>query len=197
MKYPTNSVVQSRLLTLAMISALPALSLFGCKDSSAPSGESPSQDTAQTLDGASAAADEGWDVYHGVLGELTSLPIANDPSSELMIHHTQIPEFKSADGTVHVNSKGISGMPAMNMPYPLAQGISIDGLAIGDKVKFDFQVNWAKSGGVVFEITKIEKIDLETEINFANIKEAAEDAAEDATKHAAEGGTEGLGNKGP
>ena len=108
------------------------------------------------------------DVYADLLGEITMLPVANDPSTDLKIHHQHIPNFKSADGSIKTNSKGIAGMMSMTMPFPLAEGVSIESLSIGDKIKFTFEVVWTDARPS-WEVTSIEKIDQSTEIDFTNV----------------------------
>lgn len=108
------------------------------------------------------------DIYPGVLGEIVVLPIANDPSSSLQIRHMQIPNFKTKDGTVHVNAEGISGMRSMTMPFPIEEGVDITGLAVGDKIMFTFMVDWSGNSGNAWAVTKIEKMPADTVIDFSN-----------------------------
>lgn len=106
-------------------------------------------------------------IYPGILGEITMLPIAGNPATDLKIHHQHIPSFKSADGSIKTNSKGIAGMMSMTMPFPLADGVDTDGLSIGDKIRFTFQVIWTDTRPS-WEVTQINKIDPSTEIDFTN-----------------------------
>lgn len=184
----------NRTITLAaLISA--STWLVACSDATAPSSTQAPQSQADTHDhdhddhaghnhDHDTDATSTPDFYSNILGEVTQIPVAGDPSKSLRIHHQQIPNFKTKDGTINVNSKGISGMASMTMEFPLADGVNIDDLAIGDKVSFDFQVNWGGSA-VAWEVTKIEKIDPATEIDFSNkiedIKDAAEEAMDDMT----------------
>ncbi|MGV6814204.1 MAG: copper-binding protein [Phycisphaerales bacterium] len=108
------------------------------------------------------------DVYVGILGEIKEIPVAGDPSSSLKIHHMQIPDFKTKDGTVNVNAQGISGMRSMTMPFPLAQGVSIEGFEVGDKIKFTFEVDWSGQSTNPWQVTKIEKLPADTVIDFTN-----------------------------
>ncbi len=110
------------------------------------------------------------DAYAGIRGEITQLPVAGDSSKDLQIHHEQIREFKTKDGTVNINTKGIAGMMSMEMPFPLGEGVSLDGFGVGDKVEFDFVVNWGENRPA-WEITRIEKLPDDTEIDFTNVIE--------------------------
>lgn len=106
------------------------------------------------------------DLYEGVLGVIASLPVEGNPASELRIHHEHIPTFKTKDGQVNMTADGVAGMKSMVMPFPVAEGLDISPLKIGDKVRFDFAVHWG--GDRVWEITAFEIIDPDTEIDFSN-----------------------------
>ena len=108
------------------------------------------------------------DEYVGILGELTFVPEAGDTKRHPKIHHVHIPTFKRADGSVPTSPDGISGMRSMTMEFPLAEGVSIDGYSVGDKVRFSFRVNWG--GAIAWEMTGIEPIDAGTEIDYTNVK---------------------------
>lgn len=198
----TTKIVAATILSLAMGTAL-----VGCNDASDPSTDDShahdhdghdsdhGHDHAHDSDASTAQATP--DVYPDILGQIMSLPIEGDPSTELKIHHEQIPDFKAKDGVVHVNAAGISGMQSMVMPFPLSTDTNTDGLAIGDKVKFTFQVNWGSASGPAWEITKIEKIDPTTEINFNNFIDDAMDAAEDAVDDAMDSMDDMMNHDGP
>ena len=111
------------------------------------------------------------DVYEGVLGELVLIPDGSSANLHPKIHHVQIPDFKRQDGTVGVTHDGIPGMRSMTMEFPLAEGVSIDGFNVGDKVQFSFRVNWG--GSIAWEMTEIKKIDPGTVIDFSNAKAEA------------------------
>ncbi len=119
------------------------------------------------------------DVYPGILGEIISLPIAGNPNTDLKIRHMQIPNFKTKDGIINVTADGISGMRSMTMPFPVGQGVSLDGFAVGDKIKFTFAVDWSGQGANAWEITKIEKLPADTVIDYTNKIEELTDTAKD------------------
>jgi len=121
------------------------------------------------------------DTYTGIRGEIKQMIDPQVPSSELKIHHQQIANFKTMDGTVNVNARGIAGMMSMTMPFPVAQGVSLEGFNEGDKVSFDFVVNWGNDRPA-WEITKIEKLPADTEIDYTNAIEEIVDDAADAAK---------------
>ena len=57
-------------------------------------------------------------------------------------------------------------MEAMTMPFAVAEGVAVDGLATGDAVEFTLEVNWAVDEGPVRVVRlaksgAIHKMDLE------------------------------------
>lgn len=87
--------------------------------------------------------------YHA-RGRILTLP---DPArkSHLVIHHERLPEFYSADG------RNV-GMNEMEMDFPwLSPSVSLVGLAPGDAVAFDFDVDWNNSERL-YTVTKIAKL---------------------------------------
>jgi len=100
-----------------------------------------------------------------VRGIIRSLKDPARPNSELQIHHEEIPEFVNGAGEV-------SGMHAMTMPFPsVADGVSMAGIEVGDKVRFTFGVSWTPVQGTTrrvpaWTITEIEELPAETELTI-------------------------------
>jgi Cu/Ag efflux protein CusF len=139
--------------------ALAALLVSGI---SCGGGSEPGQTSSEGADSASsqaadAGSSQGVDVYT-VRGEITQLPDPDREGSELMVRHEPMPEFKNAKGEV-------VGMGAMTMPFPLAEGVSVDGLSVGDKVSLTFEVQFEPSTS--FQTTQITKLPEGTELDFA------------------------------
>lgn len=105
----------------------------------------------------------------GVIGEIKSLPRPESNGESTKIRHVQIKDFKGADGEIPVTADGIPGMRSMTMAFPMAEGVSIDGYSVGDKVDFDFEVTW-DNGRATWEVTRIEKLDPSVEIDYQNEK---------------------------
>jgi Cu/Ag efflux protein CusF len=97
------------------------------------------------------------DVYH-TRGVVEKLPSATGPDHAIYIHHVAIPEYRDDTGAV-------VGMGTMTMPFPLAKGLKIDGLAPGDPVAFTFAVTWKPRSG--YEITELRELPAGTVIEFA------------------------------
>ncbi len=165
----------SRMLPMGLCtSALFFAALPGCSQESQP----------DPIINAAPATDPGivrTDVYDGILGVITSMPVEGDPSSESKIHHEHIPAFKTKSGTINTNKNGTTGMNAMDMPFPPAEGLDLDGFAVGDKVRFSFAVNWG--GRRAWEITKIEKLPEDAVIDYTPKPNAEVSAPDDHSGH--------------
>ncbi len=193
MNSPTTPL---RLIAIAGLSLSTMSLLVGCSetDSGTPAAQHDDHDDHAGHDhgdddhaGHDHSQDEpkgSLDIYPDILGEITSLPIAGNPNTDLKIRHVQIPNFKTKDGTINVTADGISGMRSMTMPFPIGEGVSLDGFAVGDKIKFTFAVDWSGQGKNAWEITKIEKLPADTAIDYTNkieeLKDAAQDVIDDA-----------------
>ncbi len=143
-------------LRAAAIAAAAFFALTSCKKG-LPSQTSPPTQTA------GAVATEITNTYR-VRGIVESLPEAGKPASELMIRHEAINDFVDGRGDV-------VGMNAMTMPFPaIAPSVALDGLAVGDKIAFEFSNTWsgpesARRPG--WTIISVEKLPPETELTFA------------------------------
>lgn len=108
-----------------------------------PAAEAPPAAPAATPPSAPAqapAAAPARPVYT-VRGEVVSLP--GIESDVLRLHHERIPTFARQDGTIGTDSKGRPGMRPMTMPFGRVEGVSYEGLKIGDKVEVTFEVDWS------------------------------------------------------
>ncbi len=98
------------------------------------------------------------DVYT-VRGVVEKLPLAEGPDHDLYIHHAPIPNFRDEHGKV-------VGMRSMTMPFPVADGVSLAGLAPGDPVEFTFAVSWKQPAG--YQVTRIQKLPAGTVVDFTS-----------------------------
>jgi Cu/Ag efflux protein CusF len=94
-----------------------------------------------------------------VRGQILQLPSANSVDQRMMIHHEAIPDFKDEHGKV-------VGMKSMIMPFPVAAGVSLDGLEVGDPIRFSFDLDWESKQP--YQITKIEKLPAGTKLNWGH-----------------------------
>jgi Cu/Ag efflux protein CusF len=90
-------------------------------------------------------------------GRIVQLPDPSNPASELSIHHEAISDFQLGDGTP-------APMGAMTMPFPPKEGVSLQGLSVGDVVEFGFEVQWQPSPGM--SLTVINKLPEGTVLDF-------------------------------
>lgn len=95
-----------------------------------------------------------------VAGEIVRLPTAERP--EIVLRHDAVPGFRDESGKV-------VGMDAMTMPFALAPGVALDGLAAGDNVAFTLEVRWSDDRQPV-RITRIARVDLIREIDLEDGK---------------------------
>ena len=124
---------------IAACAAALALSL-SCKDG----GEGPRQAAAPAQ--ASASARE-----YTVRGEVVRVG-----PSELTLRHEAIPDFADRSGAV-------VGMNAMVMPFPVASGVDLVGLAPGARIRFRFVMDWERNR---MQIEAIEPLPRGTPLEF-------------------------------
>ncbi len=106
------------------------------------------------------------DVYR-TRGIVERLPQPDGPDKAIYIRHAAIPEYRDDTGAV-------VGMGTMTMPFPLAKGVTLDGLDPGDPVAFTFAVTWKPRSG--YAITELRELPAGTVIRF-DAPEAGHDVA--------------------
>ncbi|MBI5067584.1 MAG: copper-binding protein [Deltaproteobacteria bacterium] len=89
-----------------------------------------------------------------VRGEIARLP--SRPGDELSVRHEAIPAFKDRSGAV-------VGMDAMVMGFAVGKSLPLAGLAVGDKVRVTFAVDWAQPS---LTIEKLEPLPADTLLQF-------------------------------
>ncbi len=92
-----------------------------------------------------------------VRGVLRSLPEPESERPEILVRHEAIDDFVGVNGEV-------VGMDSMSMPFPLASGLDLTGIAPGDKVMLRLEVDW--SADEPARVTAIDKLDPESELEF-------------------------------
>jgi hypothetical protein len=95
---------------------------------------------------------------HTVRGRVMKLPVAGDPSSSFSLFHEEIPQWLRPDGT--------RGMNAMIMPFPLAKGVSLDGIVLDDIV--ELSVRQYTTGPLPYEATSVKKLPSDTPLTLPN-----------------------------
>ncbi len=122
-------------LTIACI-LLGIIALGGCGESKAPA--------------------EGDDLIQRyiVRGRVVAV---KDEGKALSIHHEAIPQF------VHVTGKA-DGMEEMVMDFTFGEGVTAEGVAVGDPVSFTMAVRWKPKAS--YWIENIKKLPPNTELNL-------------------------------
>jgi len=115
-----------------------------------------------------AEATEGEVARYTVRGEVVQLPDPDNPAAQLQIRHEAIPDFRSGGEVV--------GMESMTMPFPVAEGVSLEGLSPGDKIEFTFETRYAPDTQLVegFRIVRVTPLPAETELHFGAPMEGME-----------------------
>jgi Cu/Ag efflux protein CusF len=94
-----------------------------------------------------------------VQGELKSLP-QPDGDAVLYVHHEAIPEFVNRQGQK-------TGMASMSMPFGVPEGVSLEGLAPGDKVELTFAVHWDQNPAT--QVAAIRKLPADTQLELSGL----------------------------
>ncbi|MFQ5767145.1 MAG: copper-binding protein [Acidobacteriota bacterium] len=73
--------------------------------------------------------------YYTVRAKVIGLPEPGSEFPRIFLHHEAIKDLKGVDGAVW-------GMDSMTMPFFLAKGVDLNGVAVGDIVEFTLKVDW-------------------------------------------------------
>jgi len=102
-------------------------------------------------------ADAEPDAVYIVRGKIVELPDPQNPVTEFQVHHEAIDAFKNGSGD-------IVGMGAMIMPFPLGEGVSLQGYAVGDVVEMTFADYYKPIRH--FFVTGLKKLPADTVLEF-------------------------------
>lgn len=69
-----------------------------------------------------------------VRGIVALLPSDENPAAQFIVRHEPIPHFRGEGGVL--------GMGAMEMPFPMKEGLSLDGITLGNKIELTFEVEY-------------------------------------------------------
>ncbi len=92
-----------------------------------------------------------------VRGIVRRLPDPQRHGGQILIHHEAIEDFVGIDGET-------TGMEAMSMSFPLAEGLPVADLSPGDPVAFRLEVDW--EADLAARIVAIEKLPADTELDL-------------------------------
>lgn len=108
-----------------------------------------------------SAAAQGIEKHiYTVRGEIVALPDPGNPTSELQVRHEAIPHFRGGGAEL--------GMNTMIMPFPLAEGLSLEGLSEGQPVTLTFEVDFDVERDTLtgYRATKIEPLPEDTVLDW-------------------------------
>jgi Cu/Ag efflux protein CusF len=114
----------------------------------------PEQKKADETASDEPAAGKGDAEGYKVRGEVKGF---DEASGQLAIHHEKIPDFKNREGQK-------VGMMSMQMSFRTAEGVDGKSLAVGDKIEFEFAVEWDKTPPIV--VTKVKKLPADTALEL-------------------------------
>ncbi len=92
-----------------------------------------------------------------VRAQVWQVPAPDADRGEIYVRHEAIPGFKNEDGE-------IVGMESMSMPFPLADVALAAGVAVGDRIEMEFEVDW--HGGNPLRVTAIDKLPEDARLAF-------------------------------
>lgn len=130
----------------------PAL-LVGCEKNQPADQQAAEQENADTL------------VEYTVRGRVEQLPGGPEfPAREFMVRHEEIPEFRSSmtPGDERI------GMRSMSMAFPLAEGVSLDGVEPGTLVELMFETVYDGESGRLegYTVQRLTILDATTELQI-------------------------------
>ena len=96
---------------------------------------------------------------YSIRGIVEQLPGSEQGGVPFLLRHEAIPDFVNVYGEK-------APMAAMTMPFAVADGVSLDGLTVGDAVAFELSVDWEKSPGMA--VTAIAKLPPGTALDLAD-----------------------------
>lgn len=92
-----------------------------------------------------------------VRGIVEELPAPASQQPEFLVQHEAIDDFVNTEGKV-------VGMNAMTMKFPLAQGLTYEGIEVGDPVQLTFELRYRSNPR--FQTIAIEELPAGTELEF-------------------------------
>jgi Cu/Ag efflux protein CusF len=125
-------------LTLAVVTLSAVAAMQGCARNEIP------------------AAAESARTYT-VRGTIRQLPDPEQAGVPLLIHHEAIDGFLDFYGEE-------GAMDSMTMPFAVAEGVTLDGFAVGDPIVFELKVDWQSAPAMA--LTAIDKLPAQTVLDL-------------------------------
>jgi len=159
-----DSRCASYLPAAAMLIALCVLVSCDCESCKSPPTITTKDKGARPTPAATADSAQKADAVYVVRGQIIDLPEASRAVSEFVVKHEAIDTF------VNPSTGEVVGMGSMEMPFPLAQGVSLDGLHIGDVVEITFEDYYKPTRR--YQVVKVTKLPADTALEFRAAKPA-------------------------
>ncbi len=170
-----QKTVRSRSLVALLLLLLTAGLVFvlgACADGEPTADEAPAAAETEPEEAEPEVSEPVVPETYTVRGEIVELPDPEDPTSGFFVYHEAIDEFRGIDGEV-------VGMSSMTMPFPVADGVDLEGLGRGDIVEFDLQVDW--EGDPATLVTRVEELPQDTILEFRGARPPGQHDAEGAS----------------
>lgn len=149
---------RSRVLVVAALLATGVLASCDCESCKTPPTITKKDTGGSTPPAAAADAAPKADATYVVRGTVVDVPDPARATSEFIVHHEAIDTFLNpATGEV-------VGMGSMEMPFPLAKGLILDGVKAGDIVELTFEDYFKPTRK--YQVTKVTKLPPETKLEF-------------------------------
>lgn len=138
------AVQSARFIIVASILTTSAVGPVGCK-------------RAETGDQKTKQVRQDRYTVQGIVAEL---PIEGSPTTEFKVRHVAMPHFVGQDGKL--------GMDTMTMGFPVKQGLTLEGLKVGDKIELAFEVDFDTVTGQLldYRATGFSVLPPETQLDF-------------------------------
>ena len=154
----TRSRTPVRKIGVALSAALLTLALTGCGGSSGSDQQQKAEETTTDTH-----------VEYTVRGRVTQLPGGpKHPAREFIVRHEAIPEFRPSMAP----DDDRIGMMSMAMAFPLGEGVSLDGIHVGDPVEMMFEATYDGESGRLkgYEVRWLTPLDAGTSLDLAGSK---------------------------
>ena len=113
--------------------------------------------------GVAACSDKGAGASRAytVRAQVLQLPDPANPGTGITLNHEAIDDFVDRSGEV-------VGMDPMSMPFPVADGVSLDGIQAGDVVEIELRVDWDAEPAVA--VAAVRELPPGTKLDFRAAK---------------------------
>lgn len=123
----------------------------------------PASGCGKSVPAEAAGAPAAQKHVYSVRALIVSLPAPGERDGEIVVRHEAMPHFVGQDGQL--------GMDTMTMPFPLASGFVVDGLAPGDKITLTFEVDYddREKKLLGYRATRAEKLAPDAALDFTSL----------------------------